>query len=134
MKENRTKKWPFVILAIVLVVGALGVYGYSAMRSSGMANPADIPIGSVNISQVPNGIYRGEAKNGVVKVEVSVVVEDGAITGIDILNHRTGKGKPAEAITEDVIHAQSLEVDAISSATLSSKTILQAIENAVTGQ
>ena len=129
MEEKRIKKWPYVILAIVLIVGALGIYGYNAM-----ANPENIAVGSVDISQVPNGVYTGEAKNGFVKAKVSVVVADGTITSIDILNHRTGKGKPAEAITQDVINAQSLEVDAISSATISSKTILQAIENALAGQ
>ena len=52
-----------------------------------------------------------------------LVVADDTITSIDILNHRTGKAKPAEAITQDVINAQSLEVDAISSTTIGSKTI-----------
>lgn len=132
MKQRKIKRRSFIVLAIVVVIVVCGAIGVNALRSSGMANPEAIPVGSVDISQVPNGVYHGEAKNGIVKVEVSVAVENGVITGIDILNHRTGKGKPAEVITEDVITAQSLEVDAISSATLSSKTILQAVENALT--
>jgi len=41
------------------------------------------------------------------------------------------KGKPAEAIVDSVVAAQSLQVDIVSGATLSSKCILKAIEVAL---
>jgi uncharacterized protein with FMN-binding domain len=40
-------------------------------------------------------------------------------------------GRPAEAITERVVAAQTTQVDAVSGATGSSRVILKAIENAV---
>lgn len=131
MKEKSSKSRRLIILAIIFFIG---IVGFIAFRSSSMLNPEAIPVGKIDISQMSSGVYAGQAKNGIVRVEVSVAVDNGAITNIDILNHITGKGRHAEVITEDVINAQSLEVDAISSATLSSKTILQAIENALTGQ
>ena len=48
-----------------------------------------------------------------------------------LLEHQTGLGGKAEAIIDQVIQNQSLEVDAVSGATTSSKTILKAIENAL---
>jgi urocanate reductase len=41
------------------------------------------------------------------------------------------KGKPAERIPKDVIRAQSLNVDTVSGATISSRAILAAIADAL---
>ena len=129
MKVKKSKKLLIIISAVVVVIGV-----YFAIRISQRSAPSAYPVGSVDFSGVQDGAYTGKAKNGIVRVDVSVAVKNGEVTNIDILKHFTGKGRPAEVITQDVINAQSLEVDAISSATLSSKTILQAIENALTGQ
>lgn len=64
-----------------------------------------------------------------VKVEVSVT--EHKITGIKIIEHENGLGSKAEKIVDDVISRQSLEVDAVSGATVSSKCIIKAIENAL---
>jgi uncharacterized protein with FMN-binding domain len=64
-------------------------------------------------------------------VAVRVNVEDGAITGIDILEHKNGLGGKAERIVNDVLERQSLRVNVVSGATASSKAILKAIENAL---
>lgn len=63
--------------------------------------------------------------------EVEVEVKNHTITTITILKHRNGKGQTAESITNDVIKAQTLDVDTVSGATYSSYTILKAIEKAI---
>ncbi|MBU4445366.1 FMN-binding protein [bacterium] len=90
-----------------------------------------ITIKDVNLEKVKDGTYNGEYKFFPVKVVVSIEVKNHQITEIKITKHRTGEGEKAEVIIEDVIRAQSLVVDAISGATLSSKCILKAIENAL---
>jgi len=90
-----------------------------------------ITIKDVNLEKIEDGAYKGEYKFFPIKVEVNVKVKNHQITEIKITKHRTGQGEKAEIIIEDVIRAQSLEVDAISGATLSSKCILKAIENAL---
>lgn len=50
---------------------------------------------------------------------------------IEILKHRNGKGKKAEVIIDDVIKEQSLLVDAVTGATISSRAIFKAIEDAL---
>lgn len=62
-------------------------------------------------------------------MEVEVTVRQHKITDILIVRHDNGLGGAAETITDDVIREQSLEVDAVSGATVSSKCILKAIEN-----
>ena len=88
-------------------------------------------IKNINLKDVQNGIYYGVCKFKIIKVKVMVVVNENKISKIDITKHRAGKGRMAEIITDKVIDAQSLQVDAISGATYSSKTILKAIENAL---
>ena len=68
-----------------------------------------------------------------VAAQVRVTVADGAIRRIEILHHENGRGKPAEAVLDRVIAAQSLRVDAVSGATSSSKVLLKAVENALRG-
>ena len=90
-----------------------------------------ITIKNVNLEKVKDGAYKGEYKNFPIKVVVNIKVKNHQITEIKITKHRTWEGEKAEVIIEDVIRAQSLEVDAISGATISSKCILKAIENAL---
>ena len=66
-----------------------------------------------------------------IAASVEVEVRDNKITNIVIKKHDYGLGKKAEAIVEDVVNQQSLNVDTVSGATLSSSTILKAIENAL---
>jgi len=93
--------------------------------------PTLLPVQSIDFAGLPDGTFAGYAHNRIIRVRVAVTVADGAVTDIAILEHRQGRGRQAEVIAADVIRAQSLEVDAIASATFSSSTILKAIENAL---
>lgn len=48
-----------------------------------------------------------------------------------MLEHQNGLGKKAGIINKSVIDNQTLKVDSVSGATVSSKVILKAIENAL---
>ncbi len=50
---------------------------------------------------------------------------------ITILQHDNGLGSTAESIVNDVVKEQSLDIDTVSGATVSSKCILKAVENAI---
>ncbi len=80
-----------------------------------------------------SGSYTGSYDAGIVKASVAVeVAQGGSIASITILSHTCSSiGKKAEAITGRVIKEQKLEVDVVAGATVSSKTILKAIETAL---
>jgi uncharacterized protein with FMN-binding domain len=84
-----------------------------------------------DLHKVKDGSYIGEYRSGPVRVKANVLVKNGAITEVKILEHINGRGGKAEAITDSIIEEQSLGVDAISGATLSSKVILKAVEIAL---
>ena len=80
------------------------------------------------------GTYTAVAKghNGDVKVEVEF--SDAAILSIKIVEHSESAGisdVPMKRIPEEVIEGQTLAVDTVAGATVSSKAILAAIEDAV---
>ena len=85
----------------------------------------------INPASVRDGTYQGEQAGTLVSAKVEVAVKDGTITEIKVLTHRHGPGHGADAIVDRVIAAQSLQVDAVSVATSSSKVMLKAIETAL---
>ena len=85
----------------------------------------------MDLSAIADGTYSGEYSQFPVTAAVKVTVTDHKITAITITKHENGLGKPAEKITEDIIHAQSLQVDAVSGATHSSNVIRKAVEVAL---
>ena len=90
-----------------------------------------ITVSNPNIGNITDGVYVGEYSVTPVYVKVEVSVIGHKITNIKIIEHENGLGGKAEKIADDVISRQSLEVDAVSGATVSSKCIIKAIENAL---
>ena len=91
----------------------------------------DLLIKTPDLTDISNGEFIGEYSVAPVRVKVSVTIADHEITGIKILEHDNGLGSAAESIVNDIVAAQSLETDAISGATVSSRCILKAVENAI---
>lgn len=126
---NTRKSALFKILKIAAIVVVILICIIAIMFFS--LKPEDMEISNVDLSTINDGIYIGSADNGLVAATVSVEISNGVIRNISILEHDNLLGKPAEKITDTIIEQQSLEVDAITSATYSSDTIRKAIENAL---
>lgn len=123
-----------VVLAVVIALICIGIVGMNTFvrnTKSNLDKLASTEISNVNLSAIVDGAYTGRYKVFPIDVEVKVVVKDHRIDQVELVKHRNGKGAPAEAITGKVVEAQSLQVDAISGATYSSKVILKAIESAL---
>lgn len=125
---SKKKKIVLGILCAFLVFGiGVGITVFMKISESMELQP----IENINLQEVKDGTYTGNADNGIVKVEVEVEVLNHKIEKITVLKHDNGLGGKAEEIVDDILNQQTLEVDAISSATYSSNTILKAIENAL---
>jgi uncharacterized protein with FMN-binding domain len=87
-----------------------------------------------DLVQKADGIYRGshDLSGTPVKVTLDVIIQNQKIIKIEIVKHSCSPiGKKAEKIIDQIIYSQNLDIDAISGATASSKTILKAVENAL---
>jgi uncharacterized protein with FMN-binding domain len=95
------------------------------------ATGSQIVIDPVDFSLVRDGTFRGTYETVLVKAEMEAVMAAGKMTGLTVIRHECGLGRPAEAIVNRILTAQSLEVDAVSGATTSSKVLLKATEVAL---
>jgi uncharacterized protein with FMN-binding domain len=124
-----------IALTIVVVLSAAGGYGWSRL-SKEHREARSLPLNAVDFSELNDGTYHGVYEGGMYKWranECVVTVTKGKVTSIQLAGTKDpGGGKTDYKMLYDrVIKAQSLQVDTISSATLTSKAYLQAIENAL---
>ncbi len=125
MKKVNFQKVGLVIASVVLAVSLVGC--------SGSANTID------NKTKEPKKIYtageytaEAEGKEGLVKIKVTF--SESEITAIEVLeqNETPGFGDEAlKTVAEQIKEKQSLSVDTVSSATLSSQAMLTAVEECV---
>lgn len=113
------------LLALCVVIGSM-----LAMKMETEQVRA-LTIGELELSQTADGIYTGSAETMLVSAKVEVSVENHEIQSVKILEHQTGKGKPAEAIVDEIARQDSLDVDAVAGATYSSKVIRYAVYDAL---
>lgn len=116
---------------LAVIIAAVLILGLGAAVFANLPRPISAYNTAFNLETIEDGLYLGSCDNGLVKVQVEVKVKNKKIENVNILQHQNGMGGAAEKITEQAVKAQSVEVDAISGATMSSKTILKAIENAL---
>ncbi len=123
-RKHRPRFWILlgVLAAVVVLIIIVAV---------NLPKSLSVSDSSFDLTAISDGIYEGECDNGLVYVKVEVEIQNHDIAGVQILEHRNGMGQPAEAITQAVVNSQSVEADAVSGATMSSQTILKAVENAL---
>jgi len=88
----------------------------------------------LDLTEKEDGIYRGvyDLKKSPINVVLDVDVQNSRISEIRIIEHNCSPiGKKAENIVSRIINRQSLDVDAVSGATISSIAIIKAVENAL---
>ena len=117
------------LLLLVVLIGLVSLYSCTNMGE--FFNPDSVVITEIDLSGIEDATYSGEYTIGPVHAVVEVTVSDHAITQIILVEHKTGKGQGAEVIVDRVTVSQSLAVDTISGATISSNCILKAIETAL---
>ena len=125
----------WIALGVVGVLGAAGGYGWSRLMKE-HKEARSLPLNAVDFGRLRDGTYHGAYAGGMYKWranECDVTVTNGRVTGIQLAGSTDPGSKNAqhEVLYDRVIQAQSLQVDTISSATLTSKAWLQAVENAL---
>lgn len=84
-----------------------------------------------------NGVYEGSANGMGGALKVAVTVEDGKISGVEVLEHKetAGISDPAiEQIPQAIVDAQSTDVEAVTGATVTSDAIKEAVAAALSGE
>jgi uncharacterized protein with FMN-binding domain len=124
-----------IALIVVVGLGVAGGIGWSRLMKE-HAEARSLPLRAVDFSRLNDGTYHGAYAGGMYKWranECDVTVTGGRVSGIQLVNTKDpgSKNTQVDVLYDRVIQAQSLQVDTISSATLTSKAWLQAVENAL---
>ena len=125
----------FMIIGAVFITGliAFGVNVYMSITNA-TEEILNEDIQAINFNQYEDGIYEGEYYHDDIGITVSLEINQGTLVSIEYSNHKNGKGEKAETIKENIIEEQSILVDDISGATISSRCIKLALINAMEGE
>lgn len=139
--KRKIPKW-MIILSFLGVIAVL-VWGGILFSAPGRREVQRLTINVIDFDKLRDGIYVGEyigTKDHSRDTKVQASISMGSISGIKILKGAIDKnGKPLKLkggisigdLFRHVIESQSLQVDVISGATLTSKAHLKALENAL---
>lgn len=128
-----TKKKVLIAVGVVVLVLILVVAGAMIWITRGL-NYKNLTIGKVDLSKVPDGTYKGSFSGGRFSNTVQVTVKNHKITNIKVVKDvQFNKASTTKTIFDEVIKAQSTQVDAVTGATATSKVYLKAIQNALSG-
>jgi uncharacterized protein with FMN-binding domain len=117
------------LLSVILVVAHITVNIVGLTEYQQQVKSITIP--NLDTSKVADGEYIGECNVTFIYAKVRVTVKSGEIADIKILEHRNERGAPAERITDEIINQKTIDVDAVTGATNSSKVIKMAVYNAL---
>lgn len=130
MKLSRKRILLFTVMFLFLI-GLAFLAVYLKRVADYKKAVKETTFSSLDISSVTDGVYIGEYDVNFVCAKVEVTVQNGIITNIDILEHKNGRGKPAEIVADRIMEEQKIDVDTVSGATNSSIVIKKAVENAL---
>ncbi len=135
-KERKKRKMGWIItLIIVVILGIGGVIGWQYIEKE-HKEAMSLTLDAVDFTKLADGVYTSEYAGGMYAWrtnKVQVTVKDGKVTEITLLDSKFGddSAKLTDPLYVRVIDGQTLQVDAVSGSTLTSKAALQAVENAL---
>lgn len=140
--KRRGFKVFFIVLACILGVIVIGAGVAFVVFEPGRREAAGIVVEDVDFGRLKDGVYVGEyvgTKDHLRDAKVQATVKGGQIEKVDVTGGALAQkqeqeirsGQTLQSLFDRVIQKRSLQVDAISGATITTKTHLKALENAL---
>lgn len=136
VRKGKRKMIGWIIALTIIAVLAIGAAIGWSFLSKEHEEARNLPLNAVDFGKLKDGVYTGEYEGGMYKWranKVQVTVTSGKVSDIKLISSSDpGKDNTEQkSLYDRVIQEQSLQVDAISGATLTSKAYLQSVENAL---
>ena len=136
MKKSKLRGCVIGVLVAVVLLAVVGGIGGWLLIDREHREAASLPLDAVDFDRLKDGSYHGTYAGGMYQWRINecdVIVEKGKVTHIELASSEDpgGENTDPQMLYERVIQSQSLQVDTISGATLTSKAYLQCIENAL---
>ncbi len=121
------------VAAGILAIGYGVIMILMAARFKEQKTVRAMPIQDIDLAKIRDGSFPGDFSYGDFTYQVTVTVKNHRIEDVKILKNRTTEhAQRAEGVVEEILKSQSLNVDAVSGATTTSKALLKTVENALT--
>lgn len=115
-------------LLLVFIIFFMGIAVFFLSRN--INEVKNIEINDIDISSLEDGEYIGEFDIGRWANQSRVIIKDGKIINIEITKDLAyAKENVREELITDIIEKQSIKVDGVSGATVTTKAYLKSIEN-----
>jgi uncharacterized protein with FMN-binding domain len=109
-----------------VVFGVMGYYDLESFRSMKISSP--------DLNSIADGSYQGVAEYAGYEYAVQVKVMNHKISDVVIVKNRESQyAKFAEGVIDRILDKQTPDVDAITGATTTSKSLMKAVEEALEG-
>jgi uncharacterized protein with FMN-binding domain len=124
------KKGKKALLIVGIVVAAL--IGIMAIASlPGMGFVRRMTVSPVDLSKVSDGLYPGSFRAGRFSYSVEVTVKDHRIEAVKSAGRKQAQDAVIRQIFARIVEGQSVKVDTVSGASLTTKAVSKAVENAL---
>ena len=118
----------------LLIVGIIIVALVAAMAIgtlNGMSYVRKMTVNPVDLSKISDGVYAGSFKKGRFSYSVEVAVKDHRIQAVKPTDPKQVTSAIIEQIFARIVQDQSVRVDTVSGASLTTKAVSKAAENAL---
>ncbi len=117
----------YCITGLIVLTAIMAGYG-----TLGLKEAKSLTFQSIDMTRIDDGTYTGTYKNGRWSNTVAVQVEDHRIIDIKVLD--TGNDSQIAVLNQvagEVMDQQKVDIDSLTGATATSKSLQKAIENAL---
>lgn len=115
------------------VLGAVAVLALAiwSFLMGGMGSIKGMQIAGVDLGKIEDGTYNGSFHKGRWAFDVAVTVKDHKIAAIRPLNKVQVWGDLVDKVTAKIVETQTPRIDAVSGASVTTKALAKAVENAL---
>ena len=124
--RKRVFKNGIVLMIVLILLSGCALVKYKKKIAATEIHPIDLKT-------LEDGVYEGFYDVHLINAKVRVEIEEHKIINLELVEHKYDR-IPGEPMIQKVLDKQSLEVDIITGATNSCKTVLKAIEIALNSE
>lgn len=122
---KRVIKWFFILVGAVVLMSVI-------WATKDLSDIKAVELGVIELEELDNGNYHGNYKNGRFSNELIVEIKDQKIIDVQVIKPVPNSNEQfISDLRNTILLEQSLEVDAVSGATYTTKAYLKSIENAL---
>jgi uncharacterized protein with FMN-binding domain len=120
------------VIFVVLIVLVIAVGAFITFVLAGKQQAMNLKLEGISPAAAADGVYTGSYSGFRWSNTVMVTVKDHIITDIKVVKEQVIMSpETAQALKDEVLSAQTTDVDTVSGATATSKAFLLAVENAL---